>query len=46
MHSVLVNRLGLSLPRQSVATLTDPLDLTIAVDWNVKPKTTTTEFVF
>ena len=35
---MLVNRLGLSLPRKSVVRLTDRLDITIAVDWDVKPQ--------
>ena len=37
VHLVLVNRLG-SLPRNSVVRLTDLLDMTIAVGWDVKPK--------
>ena len=32
-----VNRLGLSLPRKSEVRLTDRLDMTVAVDWDVKP---------
>ena len=32
----LVNPLGLSLPRKSVDRLTDHLDMTIVVDWDVK----------
>ena len=31
--------LHLSLPRTSVVRLTDLLDMTIAVDWDVKPQT-------
>ena len=33
VHKVLV-----SLPRKSVVVLTDGLDMTIAVDWDVKPQ--------
>ena len=36
-HLVLVNRLG-RLPRNSVVRLTDHLDLTIVVDWDIKPQ--------
>ena len=36
VHGILVNRLGLSLPRKSGVRLTDRLDMTIVVDWNVK----------
>ena len=36
VHLVLVNRLGLSLPRKSVAMLTDCLDMTTVVDWDIK----------
>ena len=36
MHEVLVNSLGLSLSRKSAVRLTDRLDMTIAVDWDVK----------
>ena len=32
----LVNHLGLSLPRRSVVRLTDHLDMTVVVDWDVK----------
>ena len=32
----LVNRIGLSLTRKSVDRLTDRLDMTIVVDWDVK----------
>ena len=32
---VVVNSLGLSLPRNSVVKLTDRLDMTIVVDWDV-----------
>ena len=35
---VLVKRLGLSLPRKSVVRLIDRLDMTIAIDWDVKPQ--------
>ena len=35
---MLGNRLGLSLPRKSVVRLTDNLDMTILVDWDVKPQ--------
>ena len=31
--------LSLSLPRKSEVRLTDCLDMTIAVDWDVKPQT-------
>ena len=34
----MVNRLGLSLPRKSVVRLTDSLNMSIAVDWDVKPQ--------
>ena len=37
VYFVLVNRSG-SLPRNSVVRLTDRLDMTIAVDWDVKPQ--------
>ena len=36
MHEVLVNCLGLSLPRKSVVRLTDRLDMTIVVETDVK----------
>ena len=36
VHQVLVNHSGLSLPRKSVVRLTDHLDMTIVVDWDVK----------
>ena len=36
-HLVLVNCLG-SLPRNSVVRLIDHLDMTVIVDWDVKPK--------
>ena len=36
MHTVLVNHLGLSLPRKSGVRLTDHLHMTIVVDWDVK----------
>ena len=35
---VQVNRLCLSLPRKSVVRLTDHLNMTIVVDWDVKPQ--------
>ena len=35
---MLVNHLGLSLPRKSVVRLTDHLDMTVAADWDVKPQ--------
>ena len=38
VHQVLVNYLDLSLPRKSVVRLTDRLDMTIVVDWDVKPQ--------
>ena len=38
VYSVLVKRLGLSLPRKSVVRLTDRLDMTIVVEWDVKPQ--------
>ena len=37
MHLVLANRLG-RLPRNSVFRLTDPLDMIIVVEWDVKPQ--------
>ena len=37
MHLALVNCLG-SLPRNSVVKLTDRLDMTIVVDWDIKPQ--------
>ena len=37
VHLVLVNCLG-SLPRNSVVSLTDRLDMTVVVDWDVKPQ--------
>ena len=40
VHLVLVNLLG-SLPRNSVVKLTDRLDMTIVVDWDVKPQNQT-----
>ena len=39
MHQVLVDRLGLSLPRKSVARLTDRVDMTVVVDWDVEQST-------
>ena len=33
---VLINRLDLSLPRKRAVRLTDRLDITIIVDWDVK----------
>ena len=38
VHLVLVNRLGLSLPRKGVVRSVVSLDMTIAVDWDVKPQ--------
>ena len=38
VHYVLLNRLGLSLPRKSVVRLTDCLDMTIAVNLVFKPQ--------
>ena len=38
VHEVLVNRLGLSLPRKSVVRITDRLDMTIVVDWDNLPR--------
>ena len=43
MHLVLVNGLG-SLPRNSVVRLTDRLDMTIVVDWDVKPQNKNNSF--
>ena len=37
MRLILVNRIG-SLHRNSVDRLTDRLDMTIIVDWDVKPQ--------
>ena len=37
VHLVLVNGLG-SLPRNSVVRLTDRLDMTVVVDWDVQPQ--------
>ena len=37
VHLILVHRLGI-LPRNSVVRLTDRLDMTIIVDWDVKPQ--------
>ena len=37
LHLALVNRLG-SLSRNNVVRLTDRLDMTIVVEWDVKPK--------
>ena len=37
MHLALVNRLG-SMPRGSVVRVTDRLDMTIVVYWDVKPQ--------
>ena len=34
--STLVNHLGLSLPKRNVVRLTDHLDMTAVVDWDVK----------
>ena len=41
---VIVNLLGLSLHRKSMATLNDLLDMTIVVDWYVNPYKKATEF--
>ena len=38
MHKVLVN-LFQACPGKNVARLTDSLDMTLAVDWDVKPQT-------
>ena len=38
MHEVLVNRL-VKLAQESVVRCTDSPDMTIAVDWEVKPET-------
>ena len=35
---VLVNHLGLNLPRKSVVRLTDCLNITIVVEWDIKPQ--------
>ena len=35
---VLVNHLGLSLPRKIVVSLTESVDRTVVVDWDVKPQ--------
>ena len=37
VHLVLVNHLG-SVPRNSVVRLTDRLNMTIIVDWDIKPQ--------
>ena len=42
-YLVLVNHLGLRLPRRSVVRLTDRLDMTIIVNWYVKPQHTQTK---
>ena len=39
VHKVLVNRFVKACPGKCVVRLTDCLDMTIAVDWNVKPQT-------
>ena len=39
VHRILVNRLVLSLPRESGVRFNDYPDMTIAVDWDVKPQT-------
>ena len=36
MRIILVNRLGLSLSRKNVVRLTDCLDMTLVVHWDVK----------
>ena len=38
LHSVLVNRLGLSQSRNRLVRLPDQRDMTIVVDWDVKPQ--------
>ena len=38
MVATLVTTLGLSLPRKSVVRVTDRLEMTIVVDWAVKPQ--------
>ena len=45
VHLVLVNRLG-SLPRNSVVRLTERLDMSTVVDWDVKPQIKQTNNVF
>ena len=37
VYLLLVNRVG-SLSRNSVVRLTDRIDMTVVVDWNVKPQ--------
>ena len=39
MHRVLVNSFVFSLPRKSAVRSTDRLDLTIAIDWDIKSQT-------
>ena len=39
IHRVLVNHLVHACPKKSVVRLTDRLDMTIAVDWEIKPQT-------
>ena len=41
---VLVNRLGLRLPRKIVVRLIDCLDMTIVVDWDVEPQNKQTKW--
>ena len=43
IHLVLVNRLG-RLPKNNVVRLTDRLDMTIVVDWDVKPQLKQTKY--
>ena len=38
VHQVLVNRLGLRQPRKSAVKLTDHLNMTVVVDWDVIPQ--------
>ena len=45
VQKVLVNRLDLSLSRKSVVYLTDHLDITIVVDWGVKPQNKQKNFI-
>ena len=46
MHCVLVNHLGISLPRKSVVRLTDRLVKIIAVDLDVKPQNNNDKYSF
>ena len=45
MHLALVNHLGLSLSWKRVVRLINRLDMTIVVDWNVKPQNKTTKTI-